>query len=139
MYITANATQTVVTQGNVLFTDAVICGCRSIYHRPGSGLVTLRGITNQCRARFKVTFGANVALPTGETVAPISLAIAINGEPVAETTMISTPTAVEQFNSISRALFLNVPRGCCQQVSVENTSASSVSIENASLIIERVA
>lgn len=139
MEITANALQTVNANSNVVFTNTAVPGSCAMVHREGSGLVTLRGITNQCRARFKVTFGANVALPTGETVAPISLAIAINGEPVAETTMISTPTAVEQFNSISRALFLNVPRGCCQQVSVENTSASSVSIENASLIIERVA
>ena len=139
MEITANALQTVNANGNVVFTNTAVPGSCAMVHREGSGLVTLRGITNQCRARFKVTFGANVALPTGATVAPISLAIAINGEPVAETTMISTPTAVEQFNSISRALFLNVPRGCCQQISIENTSASVISVENASLIIERVA
>lgn len=48
----------------------------------------------------------------------------------------------EAFNSsnfVTRALFLNVPRGCCQQISIENTSTSAVSVENASLIIERVA
>jgi hypothetical protein len=95
MEITANALQTVNANGNVVFTNTAVPGSCAMVHREGSGLVTLRGITNQCRARFKVTFGANVALPTGATVAPISLAIAINGEPVAETTMISTPTAVE--------------------------------------------
>ena len=62
-------------------------------HRDGSGLVTLRGLTNQCRARFRVSFGGNIAIPTGGTVGPISLAIAIDGEAVATTTMISTPAA----------------------------------------------
>jgi hypothetical protein len=82
-------------------------------HRDGSGLVTLRGLTNQCRARFRVSFGGNIALPTGGTVGPISLAIAINGEPVATTTMISTPAAVEEFNNVFSAIFLDIPKSCC--------------------------
>ena len=93
MEITANALQTVELNQNVLFTDTPVCGSCSILHREGSGLVTLRGITNQCRARFKVFFSGNIALPADGTVEAISLAIAINGEPVASTTMIQTPAA----------------------------------------------
>ena len=122
MELTANAIQTVPANGNVIFTDTVVCGNYSIMHREGSGLVTLRGLTNQCRARFRVSFGGNIALPTGGTVGPISLAIAINGEPVATTTMISTPAAVEEFNNVFSAIFLDVPKGCCSQISVRNTS-----------------
>ena len=122
MELTANAIQTVPANGNVIFTDTVVCGNCSIMHREGSGLVTLRGLTNQCRARFRVSFGGNIALPTGGTVGPISLAIAINGEPVATTTMISTPAAVEEFNNVFSAIFLDVPKGCCSQISVKNTS-----------------
>ena len=122
MELTANAIQTVSANGNVIFTDTVVCGNCSIMHREGSGLVTLRGLTNQCRARFRVSFGGNIALPTGGTVGPISLAIAINGEPVATTTMISTPAAVEEFNNVFSAIFLDVPKGCCSQISVRNTS-----------------
>jgi hypothetical protein len=113
MEITANAIQTVNENANVLFTDTVVCGNCSIMHRDGSGLVTLRGLTNQCRARFRVSFGGNIAVPTGGTVGPISLAIAVNGEPVATTTMISTPAAVEEYNNVFSAIFLDVPRGCC--------------------------
>lgn len=113
MELTANAIQTVAAGANVIFTDTVVPGNCSILHRDGSGLVTLRGLTNQCRARFRVSFGANIALPTGGTVGPISLAIAINGEPVATTTMISTPAAVEEFNNVFSAIFLDVPKGCC--------------------------
>lgn len=140
MELTANAIQTVTAGSNVLLTDTVVNGNCSIIHRNGSGLVTLRGITNnQCRARFRVSFGGNIALPTGGTVGAISLAIAINGEAVATTTMISTPAAVEEYNNIFSAIFLDVPKGCCVQVSVKNTSTQAVSVQNANLIVERVA
>ena len=139
MEITANALQTVEANQNVLFTDTVVCGSCSIIHREGSGLVTLRGITNQCRARFKVTFGANIALPAGGTVGPISLAIAINGEPVATTTMIETPAAVEEFSNVFSAIYLDVPANCCSQVSVRNITDQAIDVQNANLIVERVA
>jgi hypothetical protein len=139
MEITANAIQTVAANANVLFTDTVVCGNCSISHRDGSGLVTLRGLTNQCRARYRVSFGGNIAIPTGGTVGPISLAIAIDGEPVATTTMISTPAAVEEYNNVFSAIFLDIPRGCCSQISVKNITAESINIQNANLIIERVA
>lgn len=137
---TAVALQEVEPNQNILFTEEVVCGNNSIVHRNGSGLVTLRGITNQCRARFKVTFGANVAIPTGGTVGPISVAISLNGEPVASTTMISTPTAVEAFNNISSSIFVDVPCGCCAQIGVKNiTVDTAISVQNSNLIIERVA
>ena len=139
MELTANAIQTVADSANVIFTDTVVCGNCSIMHRDGSGLVTLRGLTNQCRARFRVSFGGNIALPTGGTVGPISLAIAINGEPVATTTMISTPAAVEEFNNVFSAIFLDIPKSCCSQISVRNISDQPIDIQNANLIVERVA
>lgn len=139
MEVIANALQTVELHQNVIFPSTAVSGGNTILHREGSGLVTLRGMTNQCRARFRITFGANVSIPTGGTVAPIIMAISLNGEPVVETTMISTPAAVDQLNSISRSLFLDVPAGCCSQIAVQNISADAVNVQNASLIIERVA
>ena len=139
MELTANAIQTVAEGANVLFTDEVTSGNCSILHRDGSGLVTLRGLTNQCRARFRVSFGGNIAVPTGGTVEAISIAIAVNGEPVAATTMISTPAAVEEYNNVFSAIFLDVPRDCCSQIIVRNMSAQGIEIQNANLIVERVA
>lgn len=139
MEITANAIQTVADGANVLFTDTVVGGNCAITHRDGSGLVTLRGLTNQCRARFRVSFGGNIAIPTGGTVGAISLAIAVDGEAVATTTMISTPAAVEEYQNVFSAIFLDIPRGCCSQISVRNTSDEPIEIQNANLIIERVA
>lgn len=139
MEITANALQTVEANQNVLFTDTVVCGNCSILHRDGSGLVTLRGITNQCRARFKVTFGANIAIPTGGTVEAISIALATDGESVASTTMIVTPAAVEEFSNVFSAIYLDIPASCCSQISVKNISTQAIEIQNANLIVERVA
>ena len=137
MEIIANAVQTVPANQNVYFTDTIVSGNYSISHRDDSGLVTLRGVTNQCRARFKVSFGANIAVPTGETVGPISLAIAIDGEPVRASTMTVTPAAVEQYFNIYGAAYLDVTAGCCTSISVQNISDIPVNVENANLIVER--
>lgn len=81
-----------------------------------------------------------MGLPTGGVPAePIRLAIAINGEQVSSTTMISTPAAVEEFNNVYSSIFLDVPAGCCYQISVKNVSEQAVDVQNANLIIERVA
>lgn len=137
MEIIANALQTVPANQNVYFTDTVTCGNCSINHRDDSGLVTLRGMTDQCRARFKVSFGGNIALPATGTVGPISLAISLDGEPIAATTMIVTPAAVGQFSNVFSAVFIDVPRGCCSTVSVRNISTQPIDVQNANLIVER--
>lgn len=131
--------QTVASGQNVVFTETPVSGSNCVVHREGSGIVTLRGMTNQCRARYKVSFGGNIAIPTGGAVAPISLAIAIEGEPLSSATMIETPAAVEQFNNVFAAVYISVPRGCCVSVAVENTSTDPISVSNANLIVERVA
>ena len=137
---TANALQVVGTNQNILLTETPVCGSNSIVHREGSGLVTLRGISRcQGRARFKVSFGANIAVPTGGTAGPVSLAIAISGEPIAATTMTVTPAAVGEFFNVYSSTFLEVPSGCCSQISVENISTQSVAVQNSNLIVERVA
>lgn len=139
MELIANNLQTVESGANIQFTDEVVGGCNSILHRAGSGLATLRGITTQCRARFKVFFSGNIAIPTGGTVEAISVAISVNGEAVASTTMIQTPAAVEEFSNVATAVYLDVPAGCCISIAVKNTSSQAIDVQNANLIIERVA
>lgn len=133
------ATQEVAANGNVIFTNTAVKGSNCIQHREGSGIVTLRGITNQCRARYFVEFSANIAVPTGGTAGEISLAIAISGEPVLSSQMISTPAAVDQFNNVSAGIYIDVPKGCCVNVAVENTSGVAVNVANANLVVTREA
>ena len=140
MEITANAVQTVEENQNVLFTETAVPGNCSILYREGSGLVTLRGITStQCRARFRVFFSGNIAVPASGTAGPISLTIAINGESITATKMIFTPAAVSEYGNVSSAIFIDVPACCCQTISVKNTSNQAIEVQNANLIVERVA
>lgn len=140
---TANAVQTVEPGQNVLFTEVPIPGCRQgILHREGSGIITLRGQINNCSgfARYKVSFGANVAIPEGGTAAtPLSLTFAIDGEPVPTSTMTVTPPAAQQFWNIYTSVFIDLPKGCCYTIAVENVGTTAVDVQNPNLIVERTA
>ncbi|MCM1364393.1 MAG: hypothetical protein NC122_04105 [Faecalibacterium sp.] len=133
------ALQTVAAGQNVLLTETPVRGSNCVTHREGSGIVTLRGITNQCKARYKVSFGANIAVPTGGTAGAISIALAISGEPLASATAIVTPAAVDEFFNVYSAAYIEVPKGCCVNIAVENISTQAISVQNANLIVERVA
>lgn len=135
---TSVALQTVAANGNAVFTETPVCGSSCVVHRDGSGIITLRGRTNQCRALYKVVFGGNIAIPTGGTVGPISIAISVEGEALGSATAIVTPAAVGDFFNVFAAALISVPQGCCVTVSVKNTSTDSIDLENANLIVERV-
>ena len=135
---TAVALQTVEQGQNVVFTETPVCPTKCITHREGSGIVRLRGLTNQCRARFLVSFSGNIQIPAGGTVGEISVAISIDGEPLQSTRMIVTPAAVENFFNVSAQVYIDVPCGCCIAIAVENTSTQSIEVQNANLITVRV-
>lgn len=140
MELTANVAQSVATNQNVLFTDTAVRGNSSMIHREGSGIVMLRGLTcGQCRARFKVYFNGNVAVPDGGEAGQISVAIALEGEPLTSTIMTVTPAAVNNYFNVSSEVYIDVPTGSCATVSIENTSTQTISVSNANLIVERVA
>ena len=131
--------QQVAAGQNVLFNETPVTGSNCIVHREGAGIITLRGVTNQCRARYKVVFGANIAIPAGGTVGPISIAIAVGGEALGSATATVTPAAVSNELNVFAAAFIEVPRGCCVTISVKNVNAQTIEVQNANIIIERVA
>lgn len=136
---TSTTIQTVAAGQNLPLTETAVKGTSCINHRAGAGNVTLRGLTNQCKALFKVSFGGNIAIPTGGTVGAISVALAVGGEALNSATATVTPAAVDQYNNIFTAVFVEVPRGCCVTVALKNTSTQAISIANSNLIVERVA
>lgn len=136
---TNSAVQSVAAGQNALLTETAVSGNCGIVHREGAGIVTLRGLTNQCRARYKVSFGANIAVPADGTVEAISAALSVGGEPLNSATAIITPAAVDQYGNIYIAVNIDVPRGCCVSVAAVNTSAQTINIANANMIVERVA
>lgn len=139
MEITSIALQVVEENDNVLFTETPICPTRGITHREGSGIVRVSGNGSQCRARYLVAFSGNIQIPTGGTVGEISVAIAIDGEPLSSTQMIVTPAAVENLFNVSSQAYIDVPCGCCVTIAVENTSDQAIEVQNSNLIVVRVA
>ena len=135
---TSTAIQTVAAGQNVPLTETAVNSKPCIVHRPGAGVVTLRGLTNQCKARFRVSFGGNIAIPAGGTVEAISAAIAINGEPLSNAKAIVTPAAVEDYFNIYVNAIVEVPKGCCLTVAAENTSAQAINISNANMVVDRI-
>lgn len=139
-----NPIQTVEPNQNVLLEDSIRCNRGYVIHRNGSGIVTLRGLVNNpCArvARYQCVFNANIAVPTGETVGPIAVALAIDGEAVQTSRGIVTPAAVDEYFNVTSTAIIDVPVGCCYTISVENVSAPAVpiNVQNANLVISRIA
>jgi hypothetical protein len=136
--------QTVDVDENVVFMDGDRA-CRKGYisHRTNSGIFFLKGSTNGCKAVYRVTFDGNIAVAPaddGGVLEPISVALTINGEALGNATAIVTPAAIGDFFNVSITTFIDIPCGCCVTVSVENISAtSSVDVQNANIIFDRVA
>lgn len=145
-----NPIQVVQPNQNVLLEGSIPCNKGYIFHRDGSGLLTLRGAVNNpsaCFARYQVTFNGNIAVPTGGTVGAIAVALAINGEAIQTSKAIVTPAAVENYFNVTSTAIITVPRGCCVQLSVENASegataadpAPAIEVQNANLTVSRIA
>lgn len=137
----AVAVRTVAVDDNILF-DNGNRACRKgfIQHRDDSGIFFLKGATNGCRAVYRVTFNGNIAIATGGTVEPISIALTINGEELGNALATVTPAAIGDFFNVSVTTFIDIPCGCCVTVSVENVSdTTAIDITNANVIFDRVA
>lgn len=151
---TKNEVQTVLANQPVTLNTSIGCPKGYVYHRNGSGIVTLRGITSNCFARYQVTFNGNIAVPSTSTVGPISVALALDGEPILTSRAIAQVSAVatepptqENFFNVTSTAIISVPKGCCFNVSVENTSEGAtptdvppaILVQNANLTITRIA
>lgn len=141
--LSTTATQTVAQGQNVLFTETVTCGkCNNVMHRAGSGIITLRGSNNPCNpSRYAVEFTGNIALATGATVGPISVALALAGEPLYGATATVTPAAVGDFFNVSVQTVVTVPCNCCLTIAVENATvaatATAIDVANATIKVDR--
>lgn len=136
----SNSSIALVSAGqNVPLTETAVNSKPCIVHRAGTGLVTLRGLTNQCRALYKISYGGNIAIPTGGTVGAITAALAVNGEALNSATATVTPAAVENYFNVYVSAQVSVPKGCCVTVAMKNTSTQAVNFANSNLTVERIA
>lgn len=137
MLVLSNSTQQTLAPGQSIAFDNEILhtgctnGCPTESHRNGSATVKL------CRGLYRVDFNGNVA---GETASvPLQLSIEASGEPLNETTMISTPSAANAFNSVAAGTYIDNRCGLCETISVTNTGTNPIIIgANANLSFRRV-
>lgn len=138
---TYNPIQTVEDNAPVLLNNSNPCTKGYILHDNESGLVTLRGaVNNPCAnfAKYRATFVANIAIPTGGTVGEISIALAQSGEPIQPSRARVTPAAVNEYFNVTCTKEISVFRGCCPDISVENLSGQSINVQNANLVVTRI-
>lgn len=144
-----NPIQLVEPGQNVILDTVIPCNKGYVFHRDQSGIVILRGIVNGagCFARYQVTFNGNIAIPEDGTAGPISISLAIDGEPVQTSRAIVTPAAADEYFNVTSTAIITIPRGCCFTVAVENTSAPAavggvapeINVQNANLTVARIA
>lgn len=154
-----NDRQIVNANQPVVLRTSIPCNKGYVFHRNESGIITLRGIVNNvnaCFARYQVAFNGNIAIPEGGTApAAISVALALDGEPILTSKAIATPAAAAEavpsnvnFFNVTSTAIITVPKGCCFNVSVENTSESAtpatvpapaIEVQNANLTVTRIA
>lgn len=133
--------QTVDVDENVLFLNGNRC-CRKglIMHNDNSGIFRVKGVPNSCKTIYKVHFNANIAIATGGTVEPISVALVQNGEVLRNAVATVTPAAIGDFFNVSLETFVELPCGCCDTISVKNISdTTAIDVVNSNIVIDRVA
>lgn len=147
-YLTRGSVETVALNAPIPFLDSIPCPNGNVYHQSGSGIFILKGKTNNCFARYEVTFTANISIPTGGAVTPIATAIVVSGEQRLGSRSIYTPAAVDEYGNVTSRTVINVPKGCCFTVSVEyisgvtdgtTTPTPNINIVDGSVSINRIA
>ena len=145
----ANAVQNVALNAPILFTASIPCTKGCVYHEDETGIFVLRGITNNCFARYQVTYNGNIAVPEGGAVTPVAVAITVNGEPRVTSRAIFTPQAVDEYGNVTSTAIITVPRGCCFSIAVRYVDATvddpavdptpTIEVQNSNLVITRIA
>lgn len=146
---TYNSEQIVALNAPILLNNSIPCNKGYIIHENEQGIFILRGITNNCFARYSVTFNGNIAIPTGGAITPIAVAISENGEPRQSSRAIFTPIETDEYGNVTSTAIITVPKGCCFSVAVRYVDATaedaattptpSIEVINANLVINRIA
>ena len=107
---------------------------------------SFRGLSAAVRAGtgiYEITFNGNV---TGDTAATqVQLSIAVDGTPLPETVMFSTPSTALLYNNVSAQTWVGNQANCCNpcpgsiSISVVNTGTAAVTVApNARLSVKRI-
>ncbi len=142
--------QEVALNNPIIFTSSPIpCNKGCVVHEDGTGNFILRGVTNNCFARYQLVYNGNVSIPEGGAVTAVGLAISVNGETRPSSLAIYTPQAVDEQGNLTCTAIVTVPRNCCFNVSVRYVDATvgdaavtptpTIDVANSNLTVTRVA
>lgn len=133
---TSTIQQVAAGQNAILDTDVIKSRCVS--HRTGSGLICVDNSGCDCKpARYKVFVKANISIPTGGTVGPISLGIALNGEIVQSSIATVTPAATGDEFSVATEEIINAGK-CPVNIAVRNPNTQTIQVSDLVVIVERI-
>ncbi len=142
-------TQSVGLNNPIIFNASIPCPKGYVYHEDGTANFTLRGVTNNCFARYQLTYNGNISIPEGGAVTPIGIAITVNGEPRQSSLAVYTPAAVDELGNVTSTAIITVPKGCCFNVAVRYVDATvsdpattptpTIDVANSNLVITRIA
>lgn len=145
----ANAVQNVALNAPIVFTASIPCTRGYVYHEDETGIFILRGCTNNCFARYQVTFNGNIAIPEGGAVTPIAIALTVQGEQRPTSRAIFVPAAVDTYGNVTSTAIITVPKGCCFTLAVDYVDATvddpattptpTIEVQNSNLVITRIA
>lgn len=138
-----------ISLGNpIIFNASIPCNRGYVFHQDGSGIFILRGITNNCFARYEVTFSGNIAVIAEGEVTPIAIGITENGEVLPQSIAISSPIDAEEYGNVISTATITVPKGCCFTIAIRYTSGitdgtttptPTINVRNGSVRIVRTA
>jgi len=123
-----SAAQTIAVGSAVTFDTKILkTGCAESYRQ---NAITLKnGI-------YEISFSGNISGATANTA--VSVAIAVNGVALPETTMAATPSAADEVNNVSASTLYQ--SGCNTVVTVVNTGTTAVTVAaNSAILVRRVA
>lgn len=137
--------QLVTENENILFFNGDRC-CKKGYvlHNDNSGVFRIKGICKNCgcKAVYKAQFQAIVAVAEetdGGVLGPITVALAQNGEVLRNAIFTVTPAAIGDVWGVNISALIELPCGCCDQITVRNISERPIDVTNANIIFERIA
>lgn len=128
--------QSIAAGGNALLnpTDYCCC-CDNTVRQTATGVIRLAGRYNRNITQYHVIFDANVALPAGGTVAPITLGLTLDGVVLPGTIATVTPAAVGDVWHVDMNDLVNVMCGDSVTIAVKNLSGTAIEMRNAILLV----
>lgn len=137
MIVVSNTAAVVLTPGQAMTFDNVIwkSGCSESFRNAGSAVRVAEGV-------YDLSFNGNVT--NADAATAVQLALAVDGSILPETTMISTPSAINALNNVAASTIIGNRANCCDpnpgrvSVTVVNSGTTNVTIApNANLSVKR--